>query len=108
MPLTTFNVVTGLAQAPIGFLVARLGARLVLMAGLCLSGLAFAVLGLWTTSPLRIAAALVAGLANCVYHPADYALLADAIPDYRIGRVFSVHTSAHRARPRLAAQVSAR
>jgi MFS transporter, FSR family, fosmidomycin resistance protein len=92
--LTTFNVVTGLTQAPMGFLVDRVGARLVLMAGLCLGGLAFTGLGLWTTYPVLIAAALVAGLANCVYHPADYALLADAIPDHRIGRVFSVHTFA--------------
>ena len=92
--LTTFNVVTGLTQAPMGFLVDRVGARLVLMAGLGLGGLAFAVPGLWTTYPVLIAAAVIAGLANCVYHPADYALLADAIPDDRIGRVFSVHTFA--------------
>jgi MFS family permease len=92
--LTTFNVVTGLTQAPMGFLVDRVGARLVLMTGLCLGGLAFAVLGLWTTYPVLIAAALFAGLANCVYHPADYALLAETIPDHRIGRVFSVHTFA--------------
>ena len=32
--LTTFNVVTGLTQAPMGFLVDRVGPRLVLMAGL--------------------------------------------------------------------------
>ena len=92
--LTIFNVVTGLTQAPMGFLVDRVGPRLVLMAGLCLGGLAFAMLGLWTTYPVLIAAALFAGLANCVYHPADYALLADAIPEHRVGRAFSVHTFA--------------
>ena len=94
MALTTFNVVTGLTQAPMGFLVDRVGPRLVLMAGLCLGGLAFAMLGLWTTYPVLIAAALFAGLANCVYHPADYALLANAIPEHRVGRAFSVHTFA--------------
>ena len=36
----------------------------------------------------------MAGLANCVYHPADYAMLADGISDHRIGRAFSVHTFA--------------
>jgi MFS family permease len=92
--LTTFNVVTGLTQAPMGFLVDRVGPRLVLMAGLCLGGLAFAMLGLWTSYPVLIAAAILAGLANCVYHPADYALLADAIPEHRVGRAFSVHTFA--------------
>ena len=53
--LTIFNVVTGLTQAPMGFLVDRVGPRLVLTAGLCLGGLAFAMLGLWTTYPVLIA-----------------------------------------------------
>jgi MFS transporter, FSR family, fosmidomycin resistance protein len=94
LALTAFNVVTGLTQAPMGFLVDRAGPRLMLVAGLCLGGLAFATLGVATTYPVLIAVALLAGLANCVYHPADYALLADAIPDHRIGRAFSVHTFA--------------
>jgi MFS family permease len=94
LALTTFNVVTGLTQAPMGFLVDRTGPRLMLMAGLCLGGMAFILLGLWTSYPVLIGAALFAGLANCVYHPADYALLADAIPDHRVGRAFSVHTFA--------------
>jgi len=94
LALTAFNVVTGLTQAPMGFLVDRVGPRLVLIAGLCLGGLALAMLGVWITYPVLIAAALLAGLANCVYHPADYALLADAIPQQRVGRGFSVHTFA--------------
>ena len=94
LALTAFNVVTGLTQAPMGFLVDRVGPRLVLMAGLCLGGLAFATLGIASTYPVLIAVALVAGLANCVYHPADYALLADAIPEHRVGRAFSIHTFA--------------
>jgi MFS transporter, FSR family, fosmidomycin resistance protein len=94
LALTAFNVVSGLTQAPMGFVVDRVGARRMLVAGLCLGGLAFAILGLWTTYPVLIAVALLAGLANCVYHPADYALLADAIPEHTIGRAFSVHTFA--------------
>jgi len=94
LALTSFNVVTGLTQAPMGFLVDRAGPRRVLMAGLCLGGLAFAALGFATTYPVLIAVAVLGGLANCVYHPADYALLADAIPEHRVGRAFSVHTFA--------------
>jgi MFS family permease len=41
-----------------------------------------------------IVAALLAGLANCVYHPADYAILNDSIAERRIGRAFSIHTFA--------------
>ncbi len=36
----------------------------------------------------------VAGLANTVYHPADYALLSQHVPPERAGRVFSFHTFA--------------
>jgi MFS family permease len=32
------------------------------------------------------------GLANSVFHPADYAILSDVIPSARLGRAFSIHT----------------
>ena len=94
LALTTFNVVTGLTQAPMGFLVDRVGPRPVLIAGLMLGGLAFLSLGLVTTYSWLLVAAVLAGLANCVYHPADYAILADSISEHRIGRAFSMHTFA--------------
>jgi MFS transporter, FSR family, fosmidomycin resistance protein len=94
LALTIFNIVSGLTQAPMGFLVDRVGPRQVLVAGLCLGGVAFASLGVWSSYGVLIAVAVLVGLANCVYHPADYALLAEAIPERRIGRAFSVHTFA--------------
>ncbi len=77
-----------------GFLVDRAGARRVLIAGLLLGGLAFLSLGLVNTYAWLIVAAALAGLANCVYHPADYAILSDTISEDRMGRAFSVHTFA--------------
>jgi MFS family permease len=94
LALTIFNVVSGLTQAPMGFLVDRIGARTVLVAGLFLGGLAFIALGLVTSYPWLLVTAALAGLANCVYHPADYAILADNVPDNRIGKAFSIHTFA--------------
>jgi MFS family permease len=41
-----------------------------------------------------IAAAVLAGIANCVYHPADYAILNATVSERRMGRAFSVHTFA--------------
>src|SRR5262245_40872639 len=94
LALTTFNVVTGLTQAPTGFLVDRIGARPVLIAGLVLGGLSFFAIAFVASYPWLLAAAVMAGLANCVYHPADYAILAASIAEARIGRAFSIHTFA--------------
>jgi FSR family fosmidomycin resistance protein-like MFS transporter len=92
--LTAFSIVTGLTQAPMGFLVDKVGARPILIAGLLLGGSAFVSLALVTSYPWLLLVALLGGLANSVYHPADYALLSNGICEDRIGRAFSVHTFA--------------
>jgi len=94
LALTTFNIVSGLTQAPMGFLVDRIGARRVLIAGLLLGGAAFVSLAMSGSYGWLFVVAVLAGLANCVYHPADYAILTDSIPENRVGRAFSVHTFA--------------
>lgn len=90
--LTVFAVVSGLTQAPIGYLVDRVGARSILIAGLCLGGAALIMIGLHPTYPWLIAGAALLGLANAVYHPADYAILSAHMDENRMGRAFSVHT----------------
>jgi FSR family fosmidomycin resistance protein-like MFS transporter len=94
LALTTFNVVSALTQAPMGFAVDRFGAARLLAAGVGLGGLAFGAAGAVGTYPVLIAAGALAGLANSVYHPADYAILAGAIERERMGRAFSLHTFA--------------
>jgi MFS family permease len=87
-----FAVVSGLTQAPLGYVVDRFGARKLLILGVCLGGFAFVLLGMNLSYPWLIACAALLGLANSVYHPSDYALLAANIDGKRIGRAFSVHT----------------
>jgi MFS family permease len=94
LALTIFNVVSGLTQAPMGFLVDRIGPRLLLIAGLVLGGLSFALLAVSTTYTMLLVVAFLAGLANCVYHPADYAILSESMQEGRMGRAFSIHTFA--------------
>jgi len=94
LALTLFNIVSAVTQAPMGFLADRIGHRRVLTAGLCLGGLAFVSLSLVGTYAWLLVAAALAGLANSVYHPADYALLSAGIDSSRIGRAFSIHTFA--------------
>jgi len=94
LAVTTFSVVSGLTQAPMGFLVDRIGGRKVLLAGLLLAGVAFGSIGFIHSYAWLIVAALLAGLANCVYHPADYAILTDRVAESRIGQAYAVHTFA--------------
>jgi len=92
--LTVFGLVSGLTQAPIGYLADHFGARKVLLIGLWVGGLALIVLGLHLSYASLIVCAAVLGLANSVYHPADYAILAAHMDEARMGRAFSVHTFA--------------
>jgi MFS family permease len=92
LALTVFGLVSGLTQAPVGSLVDRFGARRILMAGLCLGGSAFILFGLMLSYPALIACGAIAGLANSVYHPANYAILAANMDEARMGRAFSIHT----------------
>lgn len=92
--LTVSAVVSGLTQAPTGYLVDHFGARKILLGGLTLGGLALILLGLHLSYASLIACAVLLGLANSVYHPADYAILAEHMDEARMGRAFSVHTFA--------------
>ena len=92
--LTVFNVVSALTQAPMGFVVDRAGPRRMLIAALLFGGFAFVLAGLTGSYGWLIAAGAMAGLANSVYHPADYAILGSAMAEQRVGRAFSIHTFA--------------
>jgi MFS family permease len=92
--LTVFAVTSGLTQAPIGYLADHVGARKILLMGLCLGGAALIVLGLHLSYPWLIASAALLGLANSVYHPANYAILSAHMNEARMGRAFSIHTFA--------------
>ncbi|QWG23875.1 MFS transporter [Bradyrhizobium sediminis] len=92
--LTVFGVVSGLTQAPTGYLADHIGARKVLLMGLALGGFALIMLGLQLSYFWLIACAALLGLANSVYHPADYAILSAHMDEARMGRAFSIHTFA--------------
>jgi MFS family permease len=94
LALTVFNVVSAFTQAPMGFVVDRLGPVRMLAGALCLGGAAFVSLGLVGSYAWLLVAAALAGAANSVYHPADYAILTRAIGEQRMGRAFSIHTFA--------------
>ena len=94
LALTAFNVVSAVLQTPAGFLVDRVGARVVLIAGILFGAGAFAIAGLVHSFWLLVAMFGVAGIGNATYHPADYAILSHQVSSERMGQAFSVHTFA--------------
>lgn len=92
--LTVFAVSSGLTQAPIGYLADHIGARKILLIGLCLGGASLIALGLHLSYSWLIVSAALLGLANSVYHPANYAILSAHMNAARMGRAFSIHTFA--------------
>ena len=89
--VTAFFVVSGVGQALAGFLVDKVGGRPVL----------FAALGAFITASIAAAsaqgfgglmvAALLAGLGNAPFHPADFTILNKRVSVPRLGHAFSVH-----------------
>ncbi len=92
LSLTLFNIVSGVVQTPMGYAVDRFGARLVLVCGLVLGGLAYVSIGLIPHYGWLLVASVALGFANAVYHPADYSILGSIIEPKRLGRAFSFHT----------------
>ena len=89
--MTVFFVASGIGQASAGFLVDRFGAARVLGAGISCFALAGVLLYFATGYPMLIAVAALAGLGNCVFHPADFTVLNRHVSQQRLGHAFSAH-----------------
>lgn len=89
--MMVFFVVSGVGQALAGFVVDRFGALKVLCGGMLLLGSSSLVLSVAGSYPMLLVAAGIAGLGNCVFHPADFTLLNRRVSNPRLGHAFSVH-----------------
>jgi MFS family permease len=92
MAVTAYNLIGGVIQAPLGFIVDRYGARGILLLGLGVNAAAIGLIGFVDAYWVLLMLATVAGIGNSVFHPADYAILAGAVPEGKVGRAFSFHT----------------
>lgn len=92
--MTASALTSSATETPLGFLVDRFGARWILVGGLVLHSLAMMAMGFADTYWALLTFFMVAGLANSVYHPADYSLLSATISQKRLGRALSLHTFA--------------
>ncbi|MEO9899697.1 MFS transporter [Nisaea sp.] len=92
--MTVFSGATASTQLPFGYLVDKFGARWILIGGLAAESLAFVMIGFGDGFWGLLMMMAIAGIANGVYHPADYAILSASVSGPRMGRAFSLHTFA--------------
>ena len=86
-----FYGVSGLAQTAAGFAVDRYGARPILSGGLAVIGVALGLISIAHSFWGFAAIAVLAGLGNSIFHPADFALMNASVNPKKLGRAFSIH-----------------
>jgi FSR family fosmidomycin resistance protein-like MFS transporter len=86
-----YYAVSAVCQTLAGFAVDRYGARRVLFAGLALAVAGALLAGLAQSFPMLLAAAVVGGVGNSVFHPVDFSILNARVTKSRLGYAFSWH-----------------
>ena len=86
-----FYGVSGISQTAAGFAVDRFGARPILAGGLATVACALALIAVAHSFVGFAAIAVIGGLGNSVFHPADFAILNASVNHGRLGRAFSIH-----------------
>ena len=80
-----------ITQIPIGLMVDRFGARVILTLGLVIMAIGVGLMGLAPSFWVLVALGVCAATGNSVFHPCDYAILNSSISESRMGRAFSAH-----------------
>lgn len=91
MLMSIFFVISGAGQALSGFVVDRIGARPVLFGAITCFLLASLVASMATGYGGLVLVAVLAGLGNAPFHPADFTILNQRVSAARLGHAFSVH-----------------
>ena len=89
-----FFAASGVMQIVCGFLVDHFGARRVLLSGLALVSISILLSGFVTEFWMLIPLAILGGVGNSVFHPADLAILTAKVSAPRLGRAYGTHALA--------------
>ncbi|APX97063.1 MFS transporter [Natronorubrum daqingense] len=90
--VTAIYIPTLVLQIPLGELVDRIGAKRILIGGLVVTSLGITLAGAATSYWMLLAFALLSGVGQSVFHPADYAFLESVTTESNQGKAFSLHT----------------
>jgi MFS transporter, FSR family, fosmidomycin resistance protein len=88
---TLFYLVSAGGQAVAGFVVDKIGARVVMFCGLAFFALAALVGALANGYPMLVLAAMLSGFGNSFFHPVDYSIINQRVSSARIGHAYSAH-----------------
>jgi MFS family permease len=83
---------TAVGQIPVGFLVDRIGGRVILLWGIGLMSVSLLLVGFVSSYWALFALFALAGMGNSVFHPADFAIMAAKLDETVYGRAFSIHS----------------
>jgi MFS family permease len=86
-----FYVASGITQVASGFLVDRIGARPVLLAGIAMIAVGSVLGGIAPGVAWLYPVAALMGIGNGVFHPADFAILNANVAPRRLGYAYSTH-----------------
>lgn len=89
--LTVFYVVSCAGQALAGFVVDRVGARLVLFGGVACIALAALGLAISPNYSTLLLFMMLGGIGNCVFHPVDFSIMNQRVSTARLGQAYAVH-----------------
>ncbi|MEX2451565.1 MAG: MFS transporter [Rhodospirillales bacterium] len=90
--VTMLNITSATVQVPMGFLVDRIGGRILLPLGLGAMAIPFLAFGFADNYWFVLVLMAIAGIGSSVFHPVDYAILNATIDEDFLGRAFSLHT----------------
>ncbi|MGE5539441.1 MAG: MFS transporter [Gemmatimonas sp.] len=90
--LTARYFSTGVAQIPIGFMVDRFGAKVMLVAGLLTMVVGYGLFPFFSDFWALLGLVVLGGAGDSVLHPANYSILNGSVAKERLGRAYSVHT----------------
>ena len=87
-----FNLISALTQLPMGILVDRLDAPKLLSFAVFVQAISLIIISLFPSYFMIMFMMIPCGIANAIYHPADYTILNRSVTLGVMGRAFSIHT----------------
>ncbi len=94
MMVSVYAVGSFVGQYPMGVFADKYGPRWILICGILIVSVAFILMGLIPVYWIMVGLALMAGLGDSVFHPANFVVLTASIAPERSGRAYAFHAFA--------------